>query len=195
MVLDEADQLLSPNFTEDMSHINAHCGKSAGERQTVLVSATLSHTVLGKMSKWCPNMPRFVTAAGAPPAPRVVAATAADGSLRPPTAADGPSWGWGVKGWDGPASEAAPKTQGAAGGVEGSQGLVPTMPPNLRHLYLVVDPRHKADALRRCIHALDAQRVLVFMNYQQRLRDTMYKLEARRMKVQPAKRSWRCRKG
>jgi superfamily II DNA/RNA helicase len=50
-------------------------------------------------------------------------------------------------------------------------------------LYLVVDPPHKPDALRRCIHALDAQRVLIFMNYQQRLKDTMFKLEARKMKV------------
>ena len=41
MVLDEADQLLAPNFAEDMNHINAHCGKAV-ERQTVLVSATLS---------------------------------------------------------------------------------------------------------------------------------------------------------
>ena len=41
MVLDEADQLLAPNFSEDMNHINLHCGKAV-ERQTVLVSATLS---------------------------------------------------------------------------------------------------------------------------------------------------------
>ena len=84
MVLDEADQLLAPNFTEDMSHINAHCGKSAGERQTVLVSATLSQTVLGKMAKWCPNKPRLVAGAGAPPAPRKGSrAEGADGAPTP----------------------------------------------------------------------------------------------------------------
>ena len=35
---------------------------------------------------------------------------------------------------------------------------------------MVTDARHRVDTLRRCIHALDAQRVLIFMNYQQRLK-------------------------
>lgn len=43
------------------------------------------------------------------------------------------------------------------------------MPPHLSHYYVVVDARHKADCLRKLIHALDLQRVLVFMNYQVRL--------------------------
>ncbi|GAX80023.1 hypothetical protein CEUSTIGMA_g7462.t1 [Chlamydomonas eustigma] len=204
MVLDEADQLLSTAFVEDMNHIATHCGKALlnsssrrdtsteeeGQqqdqqygRQTVLVSATLSESVLSKMSRWChvrgdSNAPHYVTLASSP-APRI----SEEQSLRPTTARSGPAWGWGVHGWDGPASEVAPKTLSSAGGVEGSHGLVPTLPPQLRHLYLVVDPRHKPDALRRCIHALDAQRVLIFMNYQQRLKDTMFKLEARKMKV------------
>ncbi|KAG1659143.1 hypothetical protein FOA52_013812, partial [Chlamydomonas sp. UWO 241] len=39
-----------------------------------------------------------------------------------------------------------------------------------------------ADCLRRAIHALNLQRVLVFMNYQDRLKDVMFKLQARNMK-------------
>jgi hypothetical protein len=38
---------------------------------------------------------------------------------------------------------------------------------------VVTDARHRVDTLRRCIHALGAQRVLVFMNYQQRLKVRM----------------------
>ncbi len=211
LVLDEADQLLAPAFVEEMNHITTHCGKALGGpppsaaaaslaaaaaaaaedgaqkprgRQTVLVSATLSQTVLAKMTRWCVTggkPPRLVTAIGLS-APKVAEGDPV-ASAAAAAAAATPAWGWGVHGWDGPASESAPKTVGSAGGVEGAKGLIPTMPPHLRHYYMVVDPRHKSDALRRCIHALDSQRVLVFMNYQQRLKDTMFKLEARKMKV------------
>ena len=46
----------------------------------------------------------------------------------------------------------------------------PDLPPHLEHLYIDTTRRHRVDAVRRCIHALDLQRVLVFMNYQQRLK-------------------------
>jgi hypothetical protein len=39
------------------------------------------------------------------------------------------------------------------------------------------------DALRRLIHALGVKRSLVFMNWQQRLKDVQFKLEARSMQV------------
>lgn len=48
--------------------------------------------------------------------------------------------------------------------------LVPDMPPALEHLWVEVPYRHRVDTVRRAIHALDARRVLVFMNYQQRLK-------------------------
>lgn len=184
LCLDEADQLLAPNFAEDMAHITSHCGKrevAAGRvRQTVIVSATLSVSVLKKTGEWCPD-PKFITA-GAPAPPSVP-----QGSISSIKAgagpSSGPSWGWGAKGWEGRDSTLAPRILGTAGGVEGSEGLVPTLPPGLKHYYIVVPARHKADALRRCIHALDLERVLVFMNFQHRLRDTMYRLEARGMKV------------
>lgn len=44
------------------------------------------------------------------------------------------------------------------------------LPPNVSHRYMVVEGRHKVDTLRRAIYAIDAQRVLVFMNFQQRLK-------------------------
>ncbi|KAG2437120.1 hypothetical protein HYH02_011376 [Chlamydomonas schloesseri] len=236
MVMDEADQLLSSAFLEDMNHLNDHCGKrldlrpaqpadqpstdamagvdaataaavaalpfegASGRRQTVLVSATLTPSVLGRAAKWCPS-PRFVSAGAVPaivpgisdadggmvslmsgsgaPAAAGVAGAAADGA----SDATNPEWGWGVRGWDGPASPLAPRTRGSAGGVQAGQGLVPTLPPQLQHFYLVAEPRHKVDMMRRAIHALGAGRVLAFMNFQQRLADTQYKLEARGIKA------------
>lgn len=68
------------------------------------------------------------------------------------------------------------------GGVE-SADLVPTLPPQLRHFYLVAPSQHRVDTLRKCINALQAQRALVFMNFQQRLKDTQFKLEASSMEV------------
>jgi len=44
------------------------------------------------------------------------------------------------------------------------------MPPTLEHAWLAVDRRHRTDAVRRAIHALGAQRALVFMNFHQRLK-------------------------
>lgn len=44
------------------------------------------------------------------------------------------------------------------------------LPPNISHMRVVAAPHRRVDALRRCIHALDAQRCLVFMNFQQRLK-------------------------
>lgn len=59
-------------------------------------------------------------------------------------------------------------TQGSAGGV-GTADAMPLMPPQLEHGWLLVDRRHRVDAVRRVIHALNSHRALVFMNFQQRL--------------------------
>ena len=141
--------------------------------------------MLTKAAKWCPE-PLYVNAGGISPAlapPLVLNADAVAAAAASAAAASTPGWGWGAKGWDAPGNALGPKTQGAAGGVEASAGLIPSMPPHLRHLFVVSEPNHKADALRRCIHALDTQRALVFMNFQQRLQDTIFKLEARGMAV------------
>jgi superfamily II DNA/RNA helicase len=90
----QADQLLAPQFSEDMTTITAHVGRRLGakppprasqdnaprsppapQRQTVLVSATLSRSVLTQTAKWCPQ-PEYVAAGGpsptlAPPEPHV----------------------------------------------------------------------------------------------------------------------------
>ena len=58
---------------------------------------------------------------------------------------------------------------GSAGQVSSTEaGLA--LPPHLEHAVMITMARDRVDTLRRCIHALDAQRVLVFMNFQQRLK-------------------------
>lgn len=52
----------------------------------------------------------------------------------------------------------------------GTAGAVPEMPPTLEHAWLAVERRHRTDAVRRAIHALGAQRALIFMNFHQRLK-------------------------
>lgn len=189
LVLDEADQLLAPHFAEDMAKINEHAGKrlaggsagsgSGSSRQTVTVSATLSKSVMTKLSRWSPDA-EYISVEGQEPVlapPPSTDAAAARGA-----AGAEPGWGWGAKGWDGPASAVAPRGTGSAGGAE-QDSLVPSLPAGLRHYYVVVDARRKTDVLRRLIHALDVQRALVFMNFQQRTADVQYKLEARDLGV------------
>ena len=50
------------------------------------------------------------------------------------------------------------------------------------HRFVVAPAARKVDALRRAIHALDARKALVFMNFGRRLQDTQFKLEARGMR-------------
>ncbi|CAI0376753.1 unnamed protein product [Linum tenue] len=54
-----------------------------------------------------------------------------------------------------------------------------SLPPSLKHYYSVVKLQHKVDALRRCVHAMDAKCVIAFMNHTKQLKDVVYKLEAR----------------
>ena len=57
---------------------------------------------------------------------------------------------------------------GGVGGV-GTKNLIPSMPPGVKHVWVRTSRRHRVDTVRRAIHALDAQRALVFMNFQSRL--------------------------
>ena len=100
--------------------------------------------------------------------------------------------GWGVRqfgGWGGAADAAADaaaarRTTGAGGGGPAAAGLVPTLPPQLRHLYMVVNPQHRADALRRALYALAPDGLsLGFMNWQQRLKDAAAKAAAKKIQV------------
>ncbi len=178
LVPSQADQLLAPHFTEDLLHISTHAGKrvEAG-RQTISVSATLSETVVTQLDRYCPS-PEFVSLGAAPRLSQVAGSDEAGDD----EGAGAPGWGWGATGWEGRYSAVAPRTESSVGGAE-AQDLVPTMPPNLQHVYMVVESQHKVDALRRCVHALGAERALVFMNWQQRLKDAQFKLEARGMEV------------
>eukprot|EP00887_Chlorella_sp_A99_P001159 scaffold14.g1159.t1 len=196
LVLDEVDQLLAPQFREEMTRLTEHCGKkAAGGRQTIVVSATLTPRVLQHLHPWCPN-PQTVfvgtpAAAAAPPLPLEEqgarggpASTSGAGGEGLGAGADAPrpQWGWGLPQAPSADGSAYVAVSGSAGGF-GNADLVPGMPPNLRHVYVACAPQHKVDTLRRCLHALGSQRALVFMNFQQRLKDTEAKLRARRMAV------------
>ncbi|KAL4441461.1 hypothetical protein ABPG77_001965 [Micractinium sp. CCAP 211/92] len=205
LILDEVDQLLAPQFREEMVRLCEHTGKKAPGpgRQTLVVSATLTPKVLAMCAPWCPK-PRLAfvgaTPAGsgdgeAAPAAAAPAGAAADaapagrqqgqeGELAEVERAERrPSWGWGDA--KSPSADAADYNPGtsSAGGLGSEGGAAASMPPHLRHHYVASAPQHKVDTLRRSIHALGAQRALVFMNFQQRLKDTEAKLAARNMAV------------
>ncbi|KAI7838569.1 hypothetical protein COHA_007641 [Chlorella ohadii] len=145
LILDEVDQLLAPQFREEMVRLCEHVGKkAAGGRQTLL-------------------------------------AQSGDATLEPRERR--PAWGWGdAKAPSADAADYFPGTSSAGGlGSEGAAAV--SMPPHLRHHFVASAPQHKVDTLRRSIHAMGVQRALVFMNFQQRLKDTEAKLAARNMSV------------
>ncbi|KAI3522547.1 hypothetical protein L1887_00417 [Cichorium endivia] len=165
LVLDEIDQLLSFNFREDMHRIIEHVGKKADsdsgsdsvtgikkrvERQMVMVSATVPFAVIRAAGSWGRN-PFLVQANKVGPLESI---------SRPP----------------GPVNLAAGpgnNTPAASTAVAGS------LPPALKHYYCVSRMQHKVDTLRRCVHALDAKTVIVFMNHTRQLKDAVFKLQAR----------------
>uniref|UniRef100_A0A453P5B6 RNA helicase n=1 Tax=Aegilops tauschii subsp. strangulata TaxID=200361 RepID=A0A453P5B6_AEGTS len=64
-----------------------------------------------------------------------------------------------------------------------NQAAVDSLPPSLEHYYCTTKAHHKVDTLRRCIHALEAETVIAFMNNTKPLKDVVFKLEARGMKA------------
>ncbi|BFI28121.1 protein MpISE1 [Marchantia polymorpha subsp. ruderalis] len=178
LVLDEADQLLSSKFRDDMRRILEHVGqrrssdpakathsnpaesaeenpsvktvKKKVERQTILVSATMPPAVLRAASSWGHK-------------PLLVRATSIIDVETP--GAFSPAWGSPVD-----------KDEAQSADLKGARE---SLPPNLEHFYLLSPLHHRVDFLRKCIHALDSQSVIVFMNHSKRLKDTEYKLVAR----------------
>ncbi|PQQ00616.1 DEAD-box ATP-dependent RNA helicase 47A [Prunus yedoensis var. nudiflora] len=73
-----------------------------------------------------------------------------------------------------------PKNSDPSSNVQ-TQAAIQSLPPSLKHYYCVTKLQHKVDTLRRCVHALDAKSVIVFMNHTKQLKDTVFKLEARGM--------------
>ncbi|KAK6137517.1 hypothetical protein DH2020_028770 [Rehmannia glutinosa] len=167
LVLDEVDELLAFNFREDMHRILEHVGKKSGagqnvmngpkarrtERRTIMVSATVPFSVIRAARSWGCD-PLLVQAKSVVPIESLPAAP--------------------IKLSDSTSSANEP-TQ--------SQAPVQSLPPSLTHYYSVARIQHKVDTLRRCIHALEAKCVIVFMNHTKQLKDTVFKLEARGMKA------------
>lgn len=94
-----------------------------------------------------------------------------------------PEWGWGQNSgfWSGRAGAAA--TRGTAGGAAPGSAVPSSLAPHVPHCYVKEVKRHHVDTVRRIIHALGAQNVMVFMNHQDRLKDAMHKLSVRGMSV------------
>ncbi|CAK9871344.1 unnamed protein product, partial [Sphagnum jensenii] len=160
LVLDEADQLLSIKFRGDMRRILEHVGQrrdaaavanseERGSRQTVLVSATMPPAVLRAAAVWG-HRPLLIRATS-------IIEVEAPGSNYPYQ------------------SESSSDSSSSAD----LQGARESLPPNLDHSYVIAPLRHHVDILRKCIHALNARSVIVFMNHSRRLRDVEFKLQAR----------------
>lgn len=166
LVLDEIDQLLSFNFREDMHRIVEHVGKKANsdrvqnsenvikkrvERQTIMVSATVPFAVIRAAQSWGRD-PILVQAKKVGPLESV---------SRPA----------------GPVNLAAGPNPGSD--LQQSNAVSESLPPSLNHYYCVSRLQHKVDTVRRCVHALDAKTVIVFMNHTRQLKDAVFKLQAR----------------
>ncbi|TVU25334.1 hypothetical protein EJB05_27826, partial [Eragrostis curvula] len=169
LVLDEVDQLLSFNYREDMHRILEHVGRKSGgssrdilgplarrsERQTILVSATIPFSVIRAARSWGHD-PVLVRAKSVVPLDSVTVP-------RPVLSQND-------------ANSSSPSNSV-------NQAAVGSLPPSLEHYYCTSKAQHKVDTLRRCIHALEAQTVIAFMNCSKPLKDVVFKLEARGIKA------------
>ncbi|KAJ8766128.1 hypothetical protein K2173_021645 [Erythroxylum novogranatense] len=170
LVLDEVDELLSFNFREDMHRILDHVGRTAGadprgrenpfasraERQTIMVSATVPFSVIRAARSWS-------TDALLIQAKKVIPLESLPSSP--------------------PVNLIKPASDPSANSNLQPHAAVQSLPPSLKHYHCVSKLQHKVDALRKCVHALDAKSVIVFMNHTRQLKDTVFKLEARGMKA------------
>lgn len=169
LVLDEVDQLLSFNYREDMHRILEHVGRRPGgtsrdilgplarrsERQTILVSATIPFSVIRAARSWGHD-PVLIRAKSVVPLDSITVP-------RPALSQ----------------SDANPSSSSQSV----NQAAVGSLPPSLEHYYCTAKAQHKVDTLRRCIHALEAQTVIAFMNNTKPLKDVVFKLEARGIKA------------
>ena len=95
----QADQLLAPQFREEVVRLAEHCGRRVpGGRQTVLVSATMTQKVATQYARWCPD-PIYVSPTPTRPAEMAGPGT---GAREAPASAPqlggaplSPEWGWG----------------------------------------------------------------------------------------------------
>ncbi|XP_020582786.1 DEAD-box ATP-dependent RNA helicase 47B-like [Phalaenopsis equestris] len=166
LVLDEVDELLSFNYREDMHRILEHVGRKPGAASTI---------VLGPLAKWSERQTIMVSAT----VPFSIVRAARSWGTNPllvrakcVVSLDSIS----ASGVSSIASASATKNSV-------TQAAIGSLPPGLNHYYCVSKAQHKIDTLRRCIHALDAKMVIVFMNHTKPLKDLVFKLEARGIKA------------
>ncbi|KAL2517049.1 DEAD-box ATP-dependent RNA helicase 47 [Abeliophyllum distichum] len=169
LVLDEVDQLLAFSFREDLHRIIGHVGRRSGaglpgangpettraDRQIIMVSATVPFSVIRAARSWGCD-PLLVQAKNVIPLESV----APRAPLNPLGTSSDSNLGTNLQ------------TQAPM-----------SLPPSLKHYYSVTRIQHKVDMLRRCVHAVDAKCVIAFMNHSKKLKDAVFKLEARGMKA------------
>eukprot|EP00210_Caulerpa_lentillifera_P000583 g564.t1 len=165
LILDEVDQLAKIQFKEDMIRLTEHTGKKLDQRQVLLVSATLTPSLIDRIGTWTPGA-KFVFIGSTSAMQGVSESTDKKETVVP-------RWGWGNK-WSGELRHQNNTTVSNAS---------IAMPPNIRHGYCLADSRMKVDTIRRAIHAMQAEKCLIFMNYAKRTQDALYKLSARGMTV------------
>uniref|UniRef100_A0A0C9S8H6 RNA helicase n=1 Tax=Wollemia nobilis TaxID=56998 RepID=A0A0C9S8H6_9CONI len=184
LVLDEVDELLSFNFRENMHRILEHVGRRRhAEEQEIQEkdpvtsdhiaspnNGAIKETSVSSLTKKNERIQRQTILVSATMPPSVLRAASSWGHkpllVRANSVID---------------VESAHKMGVAVSGTAGStiQGAVESLPPSLEHFYAISKLQHKVDTLRRCVHALDAKSVIVFMNHSTQLKDTVFKLEAR----------------
>lgn len=166
LVLDEVDELLSFNFREPIHRILEHVGRRSGADASVAKNSLarragrqtimVSATVpfsVVRAAMSWGNEPLLVQAKNVAPLQSI-----------PPS---------------GPVNLSGSSTSNSTQ----TQAAVESLPPVLKHYYCTAKLQHKIDTLRRCVHALDAKSVIAFMNHSKRLKDAVFKLEARGMKA------------
>lgn len=169
LVLDEIDELLSFNFREHMHRILEHVGKQKHAKDQRIQNKN-EGTSSSSPSKKSERIERqtILVSATMPPSVLRAAITWGHKSLlvRANSVVDVGS---------------AHNMEAAVSDVSNStiQGAIESLPPALEHFYAISQQQHKVDTFRKCIHALDAKSVIVFMNHNTQLKDTVFKLEAR----------------
>eukprot|EP00466_Bigelowiella_natans_P015316 jgi/Bigna1/89318/estExt_fgenesh1_pg.C_470032 len=66
----------------------------------------------------------------------------------------------------------------ASGDKEGGSDAEPlSLPPGVRHFVVFSHDRHRSDMTRRVLHAVNASRALVFVNYDKQVKDVVFKIQ------------------
>ncbi|XP_047341485.1 DEAD-box ATP-dependent RNA helicase 47, mitochondrial [Impatiens glandulifera] len=157
LVLDEVDELLSFNFHEAMHRILEHVGRRAGAVARVTSTASPDRRIIMVSATVPFSVIRAAVSWGKDPLLVQAKTVTPLKDSRPSISVNSSVSG-------SPPSPSPPES---------------TLPPGLKHYYSVSRIQHKVDTLRRCINALNAKSVIVFMNHSRQLKDAVYKLEAR----------------